>query len=71
MEKMKKLLSQMVKFFPYAFMLTIAGFIGYWSKNWFELIVGMILFDLVTIYYELWRSEKLESEEKKDEHFKK
>lgn len=64
MKKMKKLLSQTIKFFPYTFMLTIAGFIGYWSKNWVELIVGMLLFDLVIVYYELWRSEKLESEGK-------
>lgn len=59
MEKVKKLFSQAVKFFPYALMLTIAGFIGYWSKSWVELIFGMILFDLVIVYYELlWRSEK-------------
>lgn len=64
MEKAKKLLSQAVKFFPYAFMLTTAGIIGYCSKNWIELIVGMILLDLVVVCYELRHFEKLESEGK-------
>lgn len=38
MEKIKQCLSYAVKLLPYGFMLLIAMFIGYWAKNWIELI---------------------------------
>lgn len=43
MEKIKQCLFHAVKLLPYGFMLLIAMFIGYWAKNWIELILEMLL----------------------------
>ena len=47
-------------------MLLIAMFIGYWAKNWIELILEMLLFDMAIICYELKFSEQQEYEESEE-----
>lgn len=66
MEKIKQCFSHAVKLLPYGFMLLIAMFIGYWAKNWIELILGMLLFDMAIICYELKFSEQQEYEESEE-----
>ena len=66
MEKIKQCLSHAVKLLPYGFMLLIAMFIGYWAKNWIELISGMLLFDMIIICYELKFSKQQKYEESEE-----
>lgn len=52
MKKITHLISQIVKYLIYAFMIGVAVLLGCRANNWVGLISGIVLFDIVVVCYE-------------------